>query len=390
MREQRVATSDWLAARVTQRRAKKNRLAVPLAEQRRPGRNPWKRDEMKRMRRLLGAFLWLLLFFFAINPSLGGAQAKPSAPGTIVEVSTPPAIGAQVVKVGMYVNTVYQLEIESSTYYLDAYLWLKWNGEIDPAGTLELTNLVEEWGAMVTPLNEEPITLPDGSQYRLLKIEGRFMQPFVLADYPLDRQRLSVYIEDNTYGADTLVYEMDSAGSGFGHMLAIPGWQIESWSSQQLEHDYGSFFGAEGAGGASTYSTLRFDLEIARPVNFFIFKLMLPLLIILAASWMVLVLHPRLVDARTALPGMGLLTAVFLQQAYSDGLPEVGYLVLIDKIYAVAYAMIVLTLLRAIWTSRGDIETAADIAQARRTDRLLLATQVVVFTGAVVAILTLR
>ena len=63
---------------------------------------------------------------------------------------------------------------------------------------------------------------------------------------------------------------------------------------------------------------------------------------------------------------------------------------LIDKIYAVAYAMIVLTLLRAIWTSRGDIETAADIAQARRTDRLLLTTQVVFFTGAVVAILSLR
>lgn len=341
-------------------------------------------------RRLLTTFVWLLVFFFGIDLSPGLAQSKPAASGTIVEVNGPPAIGAQVVKVGMYVNTVYQLEVESSTYYLDAYLWLKWNGDIDPAGTLELTNLVEEWGAMVTQLNEEPIELPDGSQYRLLKIEGRFMQPFILADYPLDRQRLSVYIEDSTYGADTLVYEMDTTGSGYGHMLAIPGWQIESWSSQQLQHNYGSFFGAEGAGGASTYSTLRFDLEIARPVNFFIFKLMLPLLIILAASWMVLVLHPRLVDARTALPGMGLLTAVFLQQAYSDGLPEVGYLVLIDKIYAVAYAMIVLTLLRAIWTSRGDIDTAADILQARRTDRLLLATQVVVFVAAVVAILTLR
>ena len=117
---------------------------------------------------------------------------------------------------------------------------------------------------------------------------------------------------------------------------------------------------------------------------------MLPLLIILAASWMVLILHPRLVDARTALPGMGLLTAVFLQQAYSDGLPEVGYLVLIDKIYAVAYAMIVLTLLRAIWTSREDFVNEEKIATARRTDKRLLAAQVVIFVASLATILLIR
>lgn len=316
--------------------------------------------------------------FVALTPV---AAQEASASGTIVpaEAASP---SAQVVKVGMYVNTIYQLEVEHSTYYMDAYLWLSWRGDIDPTATLELTNMVEEWGAQKEPLNEEPITLPDGSKYQILKIEGRFMQPFVLADYPLDRHNLSVYIEDNTYGSDQLVYEMDAEGSGYGHMLAIPGWTIENWSSQLLTHDYKSFFGAEGGGGASVYSTLRFDLQIARPVNFFVFKLLLPLLIILAASWMVLVLHPRLVDARTALPGMGLLTAVFLQQAYSDGLPEVGYLVLIDKIYAVAYAMIVITLLRGIWTSRYDFESETKVAEARRLDQLLLVTQIAVFVAA--------
>ncbi len=335
--------------------------------------------------RQFGVFLiGAMIAIFQATALVEAQQAAAS--GTIVPAEAAPA-SAQVVQVGMYVNTVYQLEIENSTYYMDAYLWLKWRGDIDPTATLELTNMVEEWGAQKTPLNEEPITLPDGSSYQILKVEGRFMQPFVLSDYPLDRQNLSVYIEDSTFGSDKLVYEMDVEGSGYGHMLAIPGWTIENWSSQVLTHDYKSFFGAEGAGGAAVYSTLRFDLEIVRPVNFFLFKLLLPLLIILAASWMVLVLHPRLVDARTALPGMGLLTAVFLQQAYSDGLPEVGYLVLIDKIYAVAYAMIVITLLRGIWTSRYDFETDVKVAEARKVDRTLLGVQVVVFVVAVAAII---
>lgn len=317
------------------------------------------------------------------------SNAQAEASGTISPMGAP-AASAEIVNVGMYVNTVYQLEVASSTYYLDAYLWFKWTGDIDPTATMEITNLVEEWGAMVTALNEEPMLLPDGSKYKLLKVEGRFMQPFVLADYPLDQQKLSVYLEDNTYGADQLVYVMDTEGSGYGHMLAIPGWQINTWSSAQLLHDYGSYFGAEKAGSASVYSTLRFDLEIERPVNFFIWKLMLPLVILLMASWMILVLNPKLIEVRTALPATGLLTAVFLQQSYSDGLPDVGYLVLIDKVYAVAFAMILLTLLRAIWTSRTELESPSAIAAARIMDRKLLICQVVLFFVAVAAIILLR
>ena len=55
------------------------------------------------------------------------AHAQADASGTISTLETPAAT-AQVVNVGMYVNTVYQLEVASSTYYLDAYLWFKWKG----------------------------------------------------------------------------------------------------------------------------------------------------------------------------------------------------------------------------------------------------------------------
>jgi hypothetical protein len=81
---------------------------------------------------------------------------------------------------------------------------------------------------------------------------------------------------------------------------------------------------------------------------------------------------------------------VFLQQSYSDGLPEVGYLVLIDKIYAVAYAMIVLTLLRAIWTSRTELTSELAVAAARVMDRKLLIGQVLLFIAAVALIVLAR
>lgn len=334
----------------------------------------------------IATIAWVMLF---AESAAAQSHAKGSASGTITAMENPQAT-AQIVTVGMYVNTIYQLEIANSTYYLDAYLWFKWKGDIDPTETMELTNLVEEWGAMITPVDEEPVLLPEGQKYRLFKIEGRFMQPVVLADFPLDRQNLSVFLEDTTYGSDELVYVMDVAGSGYGHNLTIPGWQINSWSSKQFLHDYGSFFGAEKAGSASVFSVLRFDLEIARPLSFFVWKLMVPLVILLLASWMILVLDPKQVEVRTALPATGLLTAVFLQQSYSEDLPQIGYLVLIDKVYVVAYAMILLTLLRAIWTSREELRSEASVAAARRTDHKLLVGQVLVFIVAVTAIIMVR
>ena len=61
-----------------------------------------------------------------------------------------------------------------------------------------------------------------------------------------------------------------------------------------------------------------------------------------------LLLHPQYIDTRAQLPIGGLLTAVFLQQSYSSALPDTGYMVLMDKIYLLAYAIISSVLLLVI------------------------------------------
>jgi hypothetical protein len=48
------------------------------------------------------------------------------------------------------------------------------------------------------------------------------------------------------------------------------------------------------------------------------------------------------------LPIGGLLTAVFLQQSYSDALPDSGYMVLMDKIYLLVYLLTAMIILHVI------------------------------------------
>ena len=339
--------------------------------------------------KLLRSWLFLCLVFFgAAGVSSGVAMAADVGKGTLVPVSAPPAT-AQIVKVGFYPVSVYQLDLGSNTYYVDTYFWMRWKGDIDPTASFEFVNMVDEWGKLSENLNSEPKVLADGSKYQIMRVEGRFVQPFSLADYPLDQQKLSIIIEDTTNGAEKISYVVDTDSSGLGNSLRIPGWQINGWSSQTYAHDYGSKFGEEAAD--STYSTAAFAVEIGRPASFFYWKLLMPLFMVLLAGFAALFLSPQNIDSRTALPAGALLTAIFLQKSYSDSLPDVGYLILMDKIYLVAYALIVVTLVRVIMVFRSTQNADdAGIAKLASADTRFMVILTTIFVAATAAIVHLR
>lgn len=326
----------------------------------------------------------LATLLFVATPGFAETGKK----GTYTEVEAPPA-SAQQVKVGFYPLTVYQLDMASNTYYIDTYMWMRWTGDIDPTATMEFTNMVEEWGKQQENLFTEPQLMADGSKYQIMRVEGRFVQPFSLTDYPLDKQRLSIMLEDTTNGAETISYVIDKESTGIGEGLQLPGWQLNGWSSRTLTHDYGTTFGDEAT--PSTYSAAEFSIDISRPLSFFYWKLLLPLFIVFSAALAALLIRPQDLDVRTALPAGALLTAIFLQKSYSDSLPDVGYLILMDRIYLVVYALIVVTLIRAIVAYRAADGARESVVKAiQATDQKILALQLALFVAAVASVVILK
>ncbi|XGB41758.1 MAG: hypothetical protein LVS60_16195 [Nodosilinea sp. LVE1205-7] len=309
--------------------------------------------------------------------------SPPPAPAQAFRPLSQPGAQAQVIETGIYANHLYDVNVASNTYYLDAYIWFKWNGKIDPVENLELTNAVEAWGLTKTVLQAENSQLPDGRKYQIIHVQGRFVHPFQLSRFPLDRQRLTITLENSLYPVDQLVYLPDQQQSGYAESLAVPGWQIRGFDLQSLIHDYKTNFGEPlPASGKATYSALRYQLTTERPVSYFAWKLLLPLVIVLISGWGAFLLSPKYTDSRLALPVTALLTTVFLQQSYADSIPDVGYLVLLDKIYALAYVLIILSILEAIITAdwaRADSENALD--RIIRLDRQSLIAQSLALVG---------
>lgn len=340
--------------------------------------------------------LWVLALSMALVAVLAlgtGAHTQANAPlnqarkGTYVPLASPPP-GAQQVKVGFYPIAVYDLDQSSNTFYADTYVWLRWKGDIDPSGTIEFTNMVEEWGKLLEPMMEEPKAMPDGSKYQLFRVEGRFVQPFSLADYPLDRHSLSIRIEDTTNGVNQMSYVIDQEASGIDQKMEIPGWKLQGWRAETMEHAYGTNFGEVEQ--PSNYSVANFQMVIQRPLSFFVWKLLLPLVIVVCAALVALLINPKSIDARLALPMGALLSAIFLQRGYSDTLPDLGYLVFMDKIYLLAYPLILAVLVRAIVAyKKGRDGSDEEIEQILKVDRKVIGILGMIFivgTGVITAL----
>jgi hypothetical protein len=112
------------------------------------------------------------------------------------------------------------------------------------------------------------------------------------------------------------------------------------------------------------------------------------LLVALSAA-LALSVHPRYVEGRIAIGITALLTLVALQLTSSSGLPDVNYLILLDKLYILSYGFVVLTL--AVIVRNSWVDATGDVSAAARADRrgLLVLTVAYFAASALLLVLTL-
>ena len=260
------------------------------------------------------------------------------------------------VDIGIYPLEVYDIDFQRNTYKMSAYVWMKWDSTyefdhkevLSPPKTLEFMNLVDSWDFTQTEIISD--TLENGKSYSVMKIEGTFFQNFDLSRYPLDRQSLTVVIEDNQWIASEFVYVPDLVDTRLQDGISIPGWKINGLTYRADTHRYGSKFGYEDDEEYYAYSQITFGISIERPIQYFALKFVFPLSIIIVFSLIALWIPLNQFEVRIALSGSSLLNLVFLQQLYSDKIITSRQLVLIDVLYIWAYISIILTLAELIYS----------------------------------------
>lgn len=296
------------------------------------------------MRPLLCLALWLL--------SAGSALAEP-----------------QKVNVGIFLNNIIDVDLKTGIYTADFYIWFRWKGDLNPVGSMEFINTVERWGSTEENLYPEPISLPSGEKYQLVRVQGKFTNKFPLHSYPLDNQEILVTFEDIQHARGTMVYVPDLQSTQYNPEIRLPGWNIDGQSFEVEDYRYPTDFGLpKDVERTSVYSRMNYRVHLSRPVWSYTFKMLLPVLIVLGSTFAIFWLAPSQVDSRVTIGITALLSAVALNITVVSNLPLVGYQVLVDKIYNLTYIIVFLTLLATIQSVR--LLEAGDKDKALKLDRI--------------------
>ena len=126
---------------------------------------------------------------------------------------------------GVYVNDIQDVNLETDTYTVAFYIWMRWNNpKVDPSSEIDLMNSYDSWGTVERPATEKPVRLKDGSMYRLIHYQGKFNTKFPLTKYPFDKQDLTVQIEDFNSSSEKVVFVPDAkpVQLASGYTPAVP------------------------------------------------------------------------------------------------------------------------------------------------------------------------
>lgn len=284
------------------------------------------------------------------------------------------------VTIGSYVKEVRDLDFRDNKYTVDFYIWFRWKEtnalkNYKPLESFELVNgEVEDKSSVVEKI-------VNGEHYASARIQATINEAWDLVNFPFDRHRIHISIEDSNLVAQDMVFVDDKPNSRLGDEMLIPGWLASHFSTQIGTMTYHSNYGdtSLSSEARSDYSRFSFALDLDRKTFGSAIKMLSTVLLATAVAFVAFLVKPSDLDARFGM-GVGSLFAVAASAFVASGsVPDSGVMTLADHMHMVALAFIFMSLLISAialrFEVRGRIEVAAKI------DRIVLAVMPLLFYG---------
>jgi len=295
-----------------------------------------------------------------LPPARSEPAAAGGAPSALTEeAAAQPAPAPPVrVLVGAYINDIQELDFKTNSYAIDLYVWFRWKGaDLDPSKTMEFVN-------RYTSDAEKPKSMPDGSY------QGPVLDQIPAREISL-RHAIPVG-GDGRHGRRGRRANLRARSRGQRHHQTryhASGLQSGQAEMHVVDRPYPTNFGDLAEPEATAYSRLMLTIPVTRPIVAMSIKAFVPIGLIVACAALVFFVRPRYVEGPIGLGVTALLTLVALQLTSGASLPDVDYLMMIDKIYLLAYLFIILELARVVMTSWRGSDTEAE-ASISRHDRI--------------------
>lgn len=160
-----------------------------------------------------------------------------------------------------------------------------------------------------------------------------FNTNFDLRNFPFDKQKLEMYLVDGKYELEKEQIIVSGYSkrilNNFSEKNPINGWNI---ISNRL-----TYSPYKGPNDVYFYDGVKFEIEIERKHSYYLYKVIIPILLILMVCWSSLWVTPREIESRLTITIVCLLSLIAYNFVIDKELPKLEYLTILDWIILTSY-----------------------------------------------------
>lgn len=196
-----------------------------------------------------------------------------------------------------------------------------------------------------------------------IRVSGYFNSkvaaPFDLRRFPFDRQTFEIQIESFTYNNEAVRLVTSDDRVSYSPDLYLSEWQITGINSHVEQ--------TRNVRDRVPFSRVVIEMHVTREWGFYVYKLWVPLLLIVGLSFSIFWMRDESLAGRIRISATAFLTVVAYQFAISGNLPKVAYLTIMDRLMVASFVLIALT---AVQSMVVDKLRKSQPERATRLDRI--------------------
>ncbi len=184
---------------------------------------------------------------------------------------------------------------------------------------------------------------PGGQVKYLQRYYGALASYHNLRDFPFDEHRLVVSLFPIDSSENEVRLVVNETFTGRRDILNISDWEIQAVKGvigRKKLHAFDDF-----------HSFYDFEITVRRITNYYVWKVIFPLCLIVAMSWCVFWIPPAQSDAQIGLSATSMLTLIAFIFATTNMVPELGYSTRLDRFIIGSTVLVFLALVQSVFTS---------------------------------------
>ena len=283
-----------------------------------------------------------------------GTRATATPPARDPLLSPPILHGKLDVAVGLHILNIAAIDEVAQTFTIDAYLFERWKdprlayAPDDADDVARRYSYGQFWMPRVTMINAATprdrydtsiIVSPDGTVNYTERCKAVLSSKFQLQRFPFDTQTLSIIIHPFVPAQGFMKFSLNDHKTWLSSELetysSLAQWKLEAVLPRIAQ--WKIFDGSE-------VSEIRFEIAVERRSNFYVWKVIVPLTLMVVLSWAAFWIEASDLDNQLQVAVTTILTVIAFAFAISATMPRVPYLTYIDAFFLECYVFVFLAI----------------------------------------------